>query len=115
MVNLPKGRKDGDWVAMSWRKEHAVAEVPDDDDSEDDPKVDGSKGDGFTLYEEYRGFVENGKRIEGDPKKKDFFVQNLIGGTANAGIGLFTKLSQLNVHDQLQAAEMSVEKPMLDC
>jgi len=114
LVNLPEGRKDGDWVAMSWRKSHDVVDVPDDDDSEGDPKGDGNKGDGFTLYEEYRGFVENGQRIEGDPKKKDFFVQNLVGDKANAGIGLFTSLSQLNVHDHLQATEMASDKRLMN-
>ena len=114
LVALPKGRKDGDWIAMSWRKAHDVADVPDDDDSEDDPKGDGSKGDGFTLYEEYRGFVENGVRVEGDPHKKDFFVLNLVGPTAEAGIGLFTRLSELKVHPKLQAAEMAEDKRLMN-
>ena len=114
LVALPKGRKDGDWIAMSWRKAHDVADVPDDDDSEGEPKGDGSKGDGFTLYEEYRGFVENGVRIEGDPKKKDFFVLNLVGDKANAGIGLFTRLSELTVHPKLRAAEMAEDKRLMN-
>jgi hypothetical protein len=98
--HLPK-RKTQSWIADSWRKTHHVEDLPDDDDSE---KVEGQKdnGDGFTLYEEYRGWVENGKHIEGDPKKKDLFVLNLIGADAKGGIALFGRLSKLRVHSKLQ-------------
>jgi len=53
LVRIPK--MDGpDWIAESWRKEHKVEKLPANDDNE---KVAGQNdnGDGFTLYEEYRG------------------------------------------------------------
>jgi len=114
IVSLPKGLRDGDWIPATWRKENNAVGLPDNDDSETDPKGDKSAGDGYTLYEEYRGFVENGQRIEGDPKKKDFFVQNLVGDKANAGIALFSGLSQLIVHDKLRAGEMSGETRLMN-
>jgi hypothetical protein len=67
-----------------------------------------------SLYEEYRGWVENGKHIEGDPKAKDFFVLNLIGADAKAGINLFEALSQLRVHSRLRRSEMSVAKRLMN-
>jgi hypothetical protein len=104
-VRLPK-MNGPDWIAESWRREKDVMKLAAGDDAE---KVEGQKdgGDGFTLYEEYRGWAVNGKHVEGDPKKKDFFVLNLIGADARNGIGLFEKLSQLRVHSRLRRTEMS--------
>jgi len=39
-------------------------------DNESDPVADGHPGDGFSLYEEYRGFIIGGQHVEVDPKKK---------------------------------------------
>ncbi len=105
MPRLPKMKAPG-WIADSWRKKHQVEKLADDDDNE---KVAGQKdnGDGFTLYEEYRGWVVNGKHVEGDPGKKDFFVLNLIGADAEPGLDLFEQLSELTVHSKLLRGEMS--------
>ena len=51
--------------------------------------------------------MEKGKRIEGDPTKKDFFVQNLGGGDLKPGIIKFAQLTKLNVHKDLLADEMA--------
>ena len=100
MPRLPKMKSPG-WIADSWKKTHHVEKLTDEDDNE---KIEGQKdnGDGFTLYEEYRGWVENGKHIEGDPVGKDLFVLNLVGADANGGIALFGRLSKLRVHAKLQ-------------
>ena len=103
IISLPKGAQDGDWIALSWRKDHEVENLPDSDDSEDKPDGDHHGGDGFTLYEEYRGWMEAGKHIEGDPKKKDFFVLNERGADARGGIALFASASGLNVHSRLRS------------
>lgn len=105
LVPLPR-RKAGDWIAESWRKENDAMDLP---ASDDDEKVENQeeKGDGYTLYEEYRGWCMDGERVEGDPKKKDFFVLNFIGDDAQPGIDLFAALSQLEVHDKLRPTEMS--------
>lgn len=105
LVRLPK-MNGPDWIAESWRREKDVMKLAAGDDSE---KVEGQKadGDGFTLYEEYRGWAVNGKHVEGDPKRKDFFVLNLIGGDGQNGINLFERLSKLRVHSKLKRSEMS--------
>ncbi|MFT3782139.1 MAG: hypothetical protein QM790_08990 [Nibricoccus sp.] len=112
IVRVPK-TNGADWIAEAWRKEHDVVNVSSSDDEE---KVEGqaSNGDGFTLYEEYRGWSVNGQRVEGDPTKKDFFVQNLIGPDANNGIRLFEALSQLRVHSKLRRSEMSETKRLMN-
>jgi hypothetical protein len=109
MPKLPKMKKPG-WVADSWKKAHHVEKLADNADNE---KIEGQKdnGDGFTLYEEYRGWVENGKHIEGDPEKKDLFVRNEIGQDAKGGIKLFERVSKLRVHSLLRASEI-IELPV---
>lgn len=111
-VRLPYMKKAG-WIADSWRRQHNVAGLPEDHDEE---SVDGQKykGDGYTLYEEYRGWVVNGRHVEGDPKQKDFFVLNLIGADAALGIELFEQASQLRVHAKLKPTEMSEEKRQMN-
>ncbi len=112
MPRLPKMAKPG-WIADSWRKAQQVEKLPDYDDEE---KVENQKdkGDGYTLYEEYRGWVEDGKRIEGDPKGKDFFVLNLIKGDGEKGIALFEAVSGLRVHSKLLPTEMSEKKRLMN-
>ena len=114
IISLPKSNYPGGWIAQSWRRDHHVENLPDSDDSEGDPKGDGNPGDGYTLYEEYRGFVENGKHIEGDPQKKDFFILNTIGADASAGISLVQKLSGLKVHGKLGWTEMSMDSRLMN-
>jgi len=81
-----------------------------DDDSDDETDPPGNtkiKGDGLTLYEEYRGFFQDGKFFRGDPKKKDFFICNLQKDERfKKGIELFAAASKLAVHSDLKAGEM---------
>ena len=112
LVRLPK-RASADWVSEAWRRENDAMAL---DASDDDEKVDGQQhdGDGFTLYEEYRGWVIGGRHVSGDPKRKDFFVQNRIGPDARPGIRLFEQLSQLRVHDEVRRAEMDATKRLMN-
>ena len=106
-ILLPK-RQQGSHIADSWKTDHSLpVETADSDDSETDPVgASGCTGDGLTLYEEYRGFMEKGKHIEGDPTKKDFFVQNIGGGDLKPGIRKFAAITGLNVHKDLLKDEM---------
>jgi len=106
-IVLPK-RQPGMFVADVWKTQHNIPlSTVDSDDSEPDPTGQpGCIGDGFTLYEEYRGFMENGKHIEGDPANKDLFVQNVVGPDAEPGIWLFTDLTGLSVHKDLLPNEI---------
>jgi hypothetical protein len=104
-VRLPM-RTSGSSIADSWTKANGVVGVADSADNETDPTGDGNAGDGLTLYEEYRGFLEDGQHIEGNPKRKDFFVVNTVGWSQLSGIKLFQQLSGLAVHYKLKQTEM---------
>jgi hypothetical protein len=109
-ILLPK-RQPNSYIADVWKIQHNVPlSTPDADDSEEAPvSKAGCTGDGLTLYEEYRGFMENEKHIEGDPHNKDFFIENLIGSDAEPGIFLFTALTGLTVHKDLQRNEILID------
>ena len=112
MMPLPK-RSGGSYIADAWKAEQGVT-AGDEDDSEKLPSAGKVPGDGFTLYEEYRGFVENGQHLRGDPKKIDFFVRNYIGGDARPGIELFAALTDAAVHSRLRDAEFDPEKRVMN-
>jgi hypothetical protein len=127
-IRLPK-RKEGSIIADAWRdlwKDEVpkIHDLPDDDDSEDDPGQatkepgrdwppdfncwGGHKGDGLTLYEEYRGFYVGGQRVSGHPGKKDLFILNRAGSYSEPGVMHFRNLtySFMVVHDGLQEDEI---------
>lgn len=105
-------RTPGSNVARMWATFRGVVNVPDDSDQEDDPKGDGFRGDGFTQYEEYRGFMEGGKWTEANPKKKDVFVLNFLrtAPIVGLGIGLYQRISELAVHSKLVETEVRLDK-----
>lgn len=107
LISLPLPKSaPGCRVADVW-KQSTGASGPDVADDEDDPVGDGNKGDGLTLYQEYRGYHAKGKHAEGDPRKKDFFIVDAIGnGSTKAGIRLFKDLSGLRVEDRLMEDEI---------
>ena len=110
-ILLPK-RAAGSKIADQWKQDNGVSSLPDDDDSETDPVGEpGAIGDGLTLYEEYRGFFENGGHISGDPKHKDLFIFNKCGAVAIPGIDLFQRLSGLVVHKDLLEDERNFDIP----
>ncbi len=110
-LRVPKRNPDSH-IAEGWKEENKSG--ADDLDDENDPVGDGNKGDGFALYEEYRGWIVNGEPMGGDPKKKDFFVLNRIGPDAEKGIGLFAALSDLNVHVLESENEMAVDTRLMN-
>jgi hypothetical protein len=97
-------RTAGSRIADGWKRDAGLS-LPDDDDSEPGPPGNDDRGDGFTLYEEYRGFHENGVHVSGNPKKIDFFVRNFIGADAEPGIFLFEDLTGAEVHAKLLDSE----------
>ena len=104
-VRLPR-RQAGSFIADGWKEELKISD-PDSADDENDPEGDSNRGDGLTLYEEYRGFYENGEHIEGRPKKKDYFALNYSGSIGMGGIRHFQRRSGLAVHGKLLRNELS--------
>ena len=107
-ARLPK-RAANSFIADQWKTEKRAAGA-DNSDEDSIPAGDGAKGDGLTLYEEYRGFYEDGKHIEGDPARKDYFIRNRTGGLAIPGIALFQRLSKLAVHHKLGLLEFPASR-----
>jgi len=108
-LTIPKDKNDNK-IADSWEESKGVMGKPADDDSESDPEGDGDSGDGFTLYEEYRGFMEDGFHIWGEPKKKDLFIRNEIGDNVLPGIELFKSITGLEVHSKLTSDELGTTR-----
>ncbi len=109
-ARLPKRAFDSH-IADVWKSKAGVA-GPDNADDENAPVGDGAKGDGLTLYEEYRGFYEAGSHIEGDPKKKDFFVDLNDAWIALPGVVKFRQLTGLKVHFLFTRAEFPESRVM---
>lgn len=107
-LRLPKRAADSH-IADAWRKAKGSS-GKDATDDENDPV--GTKGDGFTLYQEYRGFYEGGSHIEGDPRRKDLFIQTQRAPLAIPGIALFQRITRLAVHHKLTDEEFDRSRIM---
>lgn len=110
-ILLPK-RARNSLIADVWKREKGISGLPDNDDSENNPAGDSHQGDGLTLYEEYRGFHENGIHIEGNPKKKDYFILDQAKGLYKAGIALFASVTGLEVHHKFRSSEIPSSRVM---
>jgi hypothetical protein len=107
-IPIPK-RRPNSKVADYARQRMNAGDLPDDDDNENEPVGNGFKGDGLTLYEEYRGFYEDRKHVRGDLKKKDLFI--CVAKPSDLayferGIKLFEGLSELKVRYKLRKDEL---------
>lgn len=106
-VLLPKRIEDSK-IAEAWINQQNAQSASDEDDEENVPEGDGHKGDGLSVYEEYRGFRENRKHIRTNPWKKDLFIRDEINiGESRRGIGLFEVETGFDVHAKLRAAEIT--------
>jgi hypothetical protein len=109
-VKLP-ARRDGSNIANAFFTANGLGNLPDDDDSETDPVGDGFKGDGLTLYEEYRGFKNGNEWTPGDPKKKNVFVLNELRYSYSVikGIKIFERATSLRVLDLLRENQVNAD------
>jgi hypothetical protein len=98
---------DGNAIADAWEEANDVLGKPIDSDEDAEPQGDGHNGDGLTVWEEYRGFLEDGKHIRTNPKQKDLFICDTYGGRSKRGINRFAALTKLAVHDKLTLEESS--------
>lgn len=104
-VLVPK-REDGSFIADEWKRLNNAASLADNDDSESTPEGDKHKGDGLTLYEEYRGFHEGrgNKHVHGNPEMKELFIH--INAPHASGIKLFKTITGFEVHDELTRTQL---------
>lgn len=87
-IRLPDREPDSK-IANEWKRLLAIGNKADDADDEETP-VGNGKGDGLTLFEEYRGFYVDGVYDFGDPEGKDVFVYDEVGSAdTRAAIGRF--------------------------
>ncbi|HUT60026.1 MAG TPA: hypothetical protein VNA25_19445 [Phycisphaerae bacterium] len=96
-ILLPK-REPGSKIARSWLVANGNSA-----DNADDEKTPGNAydGDGFSVYEEYRGLVMKGQWRTLDPRQKELLVEvEKTGGFAAAartGFNLFERASRIKV------------------
>lgn len=103
-------RTDGSKIARSWLRTYGLDGAPDvlDDDALPPGKT-SIPGDGFSLFEEYRGFYVNGplggggagwslpKHLSANPVLREVFVYDRAGTPdSRAGSGLFARASGLS-------------------
>jgi hypothetical protein len=98
---------EGNTIADAWEEANEVLDKPLDSDEDAEPLGDRHNGDGLTVWEEYRGFLEDGRHIRTDPKKKDLFICDTYGGRSKRAINRFSALTKLAVHDKLTLDELS--------
>ena len=96
-------------IAKAWLKGQ---ESNDSADEDAQPTGDGHKGDGFSLYEEYRGFRVNAKHIRTDPVGKNLFVHTVSQALFRKGINYFAQQSGLKVYSQLSPEEFAADRVM---
>jgi hypothetical protein len=90
---LPENKVSDLWADLVG----AEGKADTDDDEERPAGRPGANGDGFSVYEEYRGFYVNGEHDWLDPLKKEVFVQNEVEGQADTALKKFQSLSGLTI------------------
>lgn len=114
-ILLPKRPNDKTKIADAWKQQEGASGLADESDDDAEPQGDPSvMGDGLTLYEEYRGFFENGEHFRSKPKEKDFFVCDKIGGRTKRGIQVFATATGLHMHHQLREEELGEDR-LINC
>ncbi|HWA29327.1 MAG TPA: hypothetical protein VG734_26995 [Lacunisphaera sp.] len=97
-----------------WRETNGERRVDDkaDRDGFDSDIGPAHLGDGFSVYEEYRGFCENGKHVRTDPRQRDYMVRNEVGAAAEDGLALFSSVSGVKTHHKFRATEFGRQRPV---
>ena len=105
-ATIPYRTDDNSQIADYWKEQNKATDLKDDDDNEKQNNLgDDHLGDGLTVYEEYRGFIENKKHIRTDPKKLDLMICDMIQDRAKDGIAMFKDVTGINIHDEFRLEE----------
>jgi len=87
---------DGNRIADCWEEDTGISGEVANADNDSEPELTGEQrepGDGFSNYEEYRGFIIGGEWEDTDPVYKDIFIYDEIG----YGVGYFDE-TELDIH-----------------
>jgi hypothetical protein len=110
-ITIPK-RMDGSHIADAYRKtSEGSGDAADDTDFDRSPN-NSHDGDGFSAYEEYRGFCVNRRHIRTQAAKKDLFILDKIGGEAMRGYKIYEKATGIETHWQIRQDEMRDDRVM---
>ncbi len=105
-ATIPYRTDDNSEIADYWKEQNKATDLKDNDDNEKQNNLgDDHLGDGLTVYEEYRGFIENKKHIRTDPKKLDLMICDMIQDRAKDGIAMFKDVTGINIHDEFRLEE----------
>jgi len=109
---LPKRGKPNGFIALSYLKQYGVQSLSDNDDAEDKPVGNGFKGDGLTLYEEYRGFMSGKGWTACDPTRKELFVVNKMRGEPQTwrGISIYEKATTIKVYRYTKESQVDPDQ-----
>ena len=107
-IRIPKRASDSK-IGDAWKEKEGVKGLNDGEDSDKTPQLDGHDGDGLSLFEEYRGFMQEGQFFRAKPKLKELFIVDKIGGRTKDGIALLRAATGLRIYDKLRANEADEE------
>lgn len=96
-LRIPKDQNKNH-IADKWENDMGVKDKDASSDDDNYPRGDGKKGDGLSIYQEYRGFMAYGGHIRTDPQRKDVFIHS-ESSNFSQGIELFRLASGLEVHE----------------
>lgn len=85
-------------IADAWEKTVFLMSTVEDSDEDLTPVGDYDKGDGLSLFEEYRGFMVKGVHKRTDPNKKTLFIHSDVP-KSKPGIDMFRSASLMEVYE----------------
>jgi hypothetical protein len=102
-------RENGSFIAQAWKQGRPGADVADSSDVE---RTVGNTwdGDGFSLYEEYRGFFMNGEHCRFDPSLKELCVLDFVKGATLRGFRIFEAASHIKVKHEFRVGEVPEDR-----
>ncbi len=110
---VPYRRNSASRIADSWKEQQNATDLADTDDAEKgEDNVGDHPGDGLSLYEEYRGFIQKKKHLRTDATKKDLLICNRIESNrerAEDGIRFYQSLTHIVPHPDFRPDEFGHE------
>ncbi len=110
---VPYRTNAGSRIADYWKEQQKATDLADtDDDEKGEDNVGDHTGDGLSLYEEYRGFIQKKKHLRTDALKKDLLICNRIQASrerSEDGILLYQSVTHMATHRDFRPEEFGKE------